>query len=165
MHLLLHVLTKLETILHTLWGWVLWTIFAIANYFAGHAFIVYLVIAVTIMDACWGIAVSLKRGEFTLSELMRLTIDKVAVYGCALFVFVGLDKIVGETTLSTSVIGSAIVLVEFWSSCASMLIIYPNMPFLKLLRKALTGEIASKLRVGAEEVENALKGGKKDDNG
>ena len=38
----------------------------------------------------------------------------------------------------------------------SMLICYPNMPFLKLLKKALAGEIASKLNVRPEEVAEAL---------
>ena len=34
---------------------------------------------------------------------------------------------------------------EFWSMSASMLIIYPNMPFLRIFRTQLKGEIAAKL--------------------
>jgi len=113
-------------------------------------------VAVTLMDAIWGVAVSLRLGKFTRSELLRLTIDKLAVYGCAMFVFVGLDRM-AETTLSASIIGSAIVLVEFWSSCASMLILFPHMAFLRLMKKALTGEIASKLQIDENEVTEILK--------
>lgn len=157
MYILLHSANKLQEILQTVQGWFLWTMLSVVGYFEGHKFVVFLVVAVTLLDAAWGIAVSLKRGKFTLSELARLTVDKVAVYGCALFVFVGLDKMI-DTTLTASVIGGVIVLIEFWSMSASMLIINPTMPFLKLLRKALTGEIASKLGISEEDVEDVLNG-------
>lgn len=153
--IVLKLFSKLESILQTGWGWGLGGVLFVADYFSGHMFIVWLVVAVTLMDAIWGIAVSVRLGNFTKSELLRLTIDKLAVYGCALFVFVGIDRI-GNTTLTASVVGAAIVLVEFWSSCASMLIIYPHIVFLRLLKKALTGEIASKLHVDKDEVDKIL---------
>ncbi len=37
-----------------------------------------------------------------------------------------------------------------------MIICFPHMPFLQLLKKALVGEIASKLNVKPEDVEKAL---------
>lgn len=153
---LLKLATKLEAILSTGLGWLVAFGIFVAEYFAGHTLIVSLVVAVTLMDAIWGIAVSLKQGNFTRSELARLTIDKLAVYGCAMVVFVGLDKL-GDTTITASVVGAAIVLVEFWSSCASMLILFPHIAFLRLMKKALTGEIASKLHIEEEEVEKELK--------
>lgn len=146
---------KIASAFNTLGGWLMAVALFIADYFAGHVFVCFFVIGVTLMDAAWGIAVSVKRGEFTLSELARQTVVKLAVYGCALAVFVGLDRMVG-TTLSASVIGAIIVLVELWSSCASMLILYPHIAFLRLLKKHLTGEIASKLNVEPGEVEEAL---------
>ena len=147
----LHSIERLGSVLGTGWGWVLGIGIGIAEYVAGHSFIVFLVVAVTLIDAAWGIAVSLHQGRFTKSELARLTVSKLAVYGCALFVFIGLDKFI-DTTFTASVVGAAIVLVEFWSSCASMLILYPNFLFLRLLKKALVGEIASKLNMSEEEV-------------
>ena len=155
MQILEHLIQKLCAILQTGWGWIVGAAIFAMDYFAGHSFIVFLVVAVTLMDAFWGIAVSIRQGRFTLSELARLTIAKVAVYGCALFVFVGLDKIV-DTVLTTALIGSAIVLVEFWSSCGSMLILFPNFLFLRLLKKALKGEIASKLHISEEEVDKVI---------
>lgn len=146
---------KLGEILQTMSGWIAFAAFFVADYFAGHAFIVGLAVVVTIMDAVWGIAVSIKQGKFTLSELARLTIAKLAVYGCALTVFVGLDKVT-DTVISGSFVGAAIVLVEFWSCCASMLIIYPHILFLRLMKKALIGEIASKLHISEEEVEKVF---------
>jgi hypothetical protein len=41
-----------------------------------------------------------------------------------------------------------------------MLILYPNFLFLRLLKKALTGEIASKLGIPEEEVKEVLEGRK-----
>ena len=155
MQILEHLLAKLYGILQTGCGWIMGVLFFVADYFAGHSFTVNLVVAVTLMDAFWGIAVSIKQGRFTLSELARLTIAKIAVYGCALFVFVGLDR-VADTVVATALIGSAIVLVEFWSSCGSMLILFPNFLFLKLMKKALKGEIASKLHISEEDVDKVL---------
>ena len=150
-----HILSKLYHILQTVYGWIAAVVIFLADYCAGHRFIIFLALAVTLMDAVWGVAVSLKRGKFTLSELLRLTVAKLAVYGCALLVFVGLDRLAG-TSITASVVGSAIVLVEFWSSCAAMLILFPWMPFLRLMKKALTGEIAAKLNIPVDEVESAL---------
>lgn len=154
-HIASKTLVKLLAILQTMFGWFYLLLLFIVDYFAGHGVIVSLAMAVTLMDAVWGIAVSVKRGRFALSELARLTIAKLAVYGCALSVFVGLDKVT-DTTFSGSLVGSAIVLVEFWSCCASMLILFPNILFLRLMKKALTGEIASKLHISEDEVEAVL---------
>jgi len=154
-HQFSHFIDRLIQILQTPWGWVLGFCFALGNYFAEHSFIIFLVVAVTLIDAAWGIAVSVHRGQFTRSELGRLTIAKLAVYGCVIFVFVGLDRFM-DSTLATSLVAAAIVLVEFWSSCASMLILFPNFLFLRLLKKALIGEIASKLKVPEEEVMKIL---------
>jgi hypothetical protein len=114
------------------------------------------------MDAVWGVTVSIKKKKFALSELARLTIGKLAVYGCAMLVFVGLDKMI-HLSLTTSIVGAAITLVELWSASASMLILFPNFLFLKLLRKALAGEIASKLGIEPWEVESVLNPSSKDD--
>lgn len=157
LHQFTHLINKLTSILQTGWGWILGVGIAIADYIGGHFFVVFLVLAVTLIDAAWGIAVSVHNHKFTLSELLRLTVSKLAVYGCAMFVFIGLDKFI-NSTVTASIIGAAIVLVEFWSSCASMLILYPNFLFLRLLKKALTGEIASKLNIPVEEVEEVLNG-------
>lgn len=157
MQIITNLINKLLLILGTVQGWVVGLSLMVIDYFAGHAFVIFLVVAVTLMDACWGIAVSLRQGRFTLSELGRLTIDKIAVYGCAMFVFVGLDKFVGSN-LTASLVGAAIVLIEFWSSCASMLILFPHMPFLRMMEKALKGEIADKLHIHPDEVDCALYG-------
>lgn len=133
----------------------------ITEVFAGARFLVLMVVVVTIMDAGWGIAVSVKRGQFTLSELMRQTVVKILVYGCALLTFLALDKFISQETgltleISSGLIGVVIVLTEGWSSAASALILFPNIPFLRFMQNALTGEIARKLRISEEEVKEIM---------
>lgn len=133
----------------------------LADIFAGHRLLVDVVVLVTVMDAVWGIAVSVSRKEFTKSELARLTVAKLAVYGSALLIFLALDRLVENETgleiaITSGLIGVLIVLTEGWSSLASMLILFPNNPMLKLAQKALTGEIARKLGCDESEVEKIL---------
>ena len=148
---------KLQHILHTIAGWFVGLILFLGDFIGGHELAVGLVVFVTLMDAIWGISVSIKKKRFALSELARLTIGKLAVYGCAMLTFIGLDKMIGMT-LSASIISTAICLVELWSASASMIILFPNFFFLKLFKKALTGEIASKLKIPEEEVDAVLNG-------
>ena len=143
MNLILYIekiLDKLQSILHTLAGWVVGLLLFLGDFIGGHELAVGLVVFVTLMDAIWGISVSIK-----------------AVYGCAMLTFIGLDKMIGMT-LSASIISTAICLVELWSASASMIILFPNFFFLKLFKKALTGEIASKLKIPEEEVDAVLNG-------
>ena len=156
-----HVWQKCVEILHYPVSWITAIALFIAEVFAGARFLVLMVVVVTIMDACWGIAVSVKRKQFTLSELLRLTVVKVAVYGCALLIFLALDMFIANETglemdISSGLIGVLIVLTEGWSSAASALILFPNVPFLQFMRKALTGEIARKLGISEDEVEQIM---------
>lgn len=150
-----HIWMKLLSILSTAWGWAVGLVLLLIDFIAGHEMAVWLVVFVTLMDAVWGIAVSIKRKKFAISELARMTVGKLAVYGCAMLAFIGLDRLIGMT-LTASVIGAVITLVELWSASASMLILFPNFLFLKLLKKALTGEIADKLGIDPSQVEEVL---------
>ena len=147
-----HFLNKLTVVLSTVWGWLLAIFLVIANFLAGYETMVGFTVAAVLMDAAWGIASSLKQKRFTKSELARDSFSKLAVYGSVIVLFILIDKLIGASNgLTTSAICICIILVELWSTSASMLIC-----FLKLLKKALVGEIASKLNVKTEDVENAL---------
>lgn len=152
---------KFSEAMQHVWGMIMAIVLFVADIFAGHTFIINLVVAVTIMDAIWGITVSLKQGKFALSELMRQTVGKIAVYGCALFGVAGVDFYIQaqtgwDMTLTTAVVGVVVVLTELWSSIASMLILFPDFPLLHILQKALTGEIARKLQIPEDEVKEHL---------
>lgn len=148
---------KLGEIMSTIYGWVLALVMLIVDYVAGYGVMVNIAVFAIFMDAVWGIASARKQGKFALSELMRNTFSKLAVYGCCIIFFIGIDHLIGSNDgISTSVICVGIVLVELWSTIASMIICYPRMPFLVLLKKALYGEIGRKLGVDPKDVENAL---------
>lgn len=148
--------TKLSMIFQTVQGWLIALGMFLAEYFfATHGTVVKAVLILTILDAVWGIAVSIKQGKFTLSELMRQTVAKIAIYGSALAAFIQIDK-VANTELCTIIVSIPILICEAWSMAGSMLIIKPDMLFLRLFRKALAGEIANKLGITPEEVEGVL---------
>lgn len=134
----------------------------VVNLVVGYEAMVSFVVLAVVIDAFWGIASSLKQHKFTLSELGRNSLGKLAVYGTSMLLFIIIDKLLGiNNGLPTNVICVSIILVEVWSTSASMLICFPNMPFLQLMKRALTGEIASKLNVPPSEVEEVLKALKK----
>ena len=155
-------LTKLIDALSTSWGWLIGAIMFVVNLVVGYEAMVSFVVLAVVIDAFWGIASSLKQHKFTLSELGRNSLGKLAVYGTSMLLFIIIDKLLGiNNGLPTNVICVSIILVEVWSRSASMLICFPNMPFLQLMKRALTGEIASKLNVPPSEVEEVLKALKK----
>ena len=152
-----HFLQKLSEALSTVWGWLLFLGLVVMNFIVWYEKMVGFTVMAIVLDAVWGIAASLIQKRFALSELARDTIAKLAVYGTAVFVFILIDKLTGLSGgLTTSIICIGIILVEMWSMSASMLICFPHMPFLNILKKALAGEIASKLKVKPEDVAEAL---------
>ena len=151
-------LTKFGAILQTLQGWIITAgIFLAEYFFADHEIVVKAVLIAILLDAVWGISASIKQGKFALSELMRQTVAKIAIYGSALAALIQVDK-VASTTLCTTVVSIPILVCEIWSMAGSMLIVKPNMPFLRLFKHVLKGEIANKLGVAPEEVEDILAG-------
>ena len=127
----------------------------------GGKIIIYMVVISATIDLICGIAVANKKKEFTLSELMRLTVEKLVIYGLALIVFLCVDAAVEAETgfqvdITSGIVGALITLTEVWSFMASLLIIFPNNPILKMLQKQLTGEIARKLGCEEEEVKQIL---------
>lgn len=152
-----HFLNKLLEVLSTAWGWLMFVGLVVMNFIIGYEKMVGFTVMAIVLDAVWGIAASLLQKRFALSELARDTFAKLAVYGTAVFVFILIDKLTGLSGgLTTSIICIGIILVEMWSMSASMLICFPHMPFLNILKKALAGEIASKLNVKPEDVAEAL---------
>ena len=133
---------------------------------SGGKIIIYMVVISAAIDLVCGIAVANKKKEFTLSELMRQTVEKLVIYGLALLVFLCVDGAIEQETgfqtdLTSGLIGVVITLTEVWSFMASLLIIFPNNAILKLLQKNLTGEIARKLGCEENEVSAILNASRK----
>lgn len=164
--ILSHLWQKVVEMLHYPAGWFMGLFLFVADAVTGGGLIIYLVVIATAIDLVCGIAVAIKRKNFAKSELMRLTVEKLVVYGAALLVFLCIDKAIEtETTfefaLTSGVVGVVIAMTETWSFLASLLILFPKNPFLRLLQKALIGEIARKLQCEEDAVESILKDARK----
>jgi len=125
--------------------------------------IIYLVVIACVVDLICGIAVSIKKGEFTRSELSRLTVEKLLVYGCVMLVFLCIDealanKVDFEISLTSTFVGIIITLTEGVSFTASLLILFPKNPLLRMLQGALKSELASKLNIEKEKVDEYFEG-------
>ena len=164
--ILSHLWQKVVEMLHYPAGWFMGLFLFVADAVTGGGLIIYLVVIATAIDLVCGIAVAIKRKNFAKSELMRLTVEKLVVYGAALLVFLCIDKAIEtETTfefaLTSGVVGVVIAMTETWSFLASLLILFPKNPFLRLFQKALIGEIARKLQCEEDAVESILKDARK----
>ena len=164
--ILSHLWQKVVEMLHYPAGWFMGLFLFVADAVTGGGLIIYLVVIATFVDLACGIAVAIKRKNFAKSELMRLTVEKLVVYGAAMLVFLCIDKAIEAETswefgLTSGVVGVVIAMTETWSFLASLLILFPKNPFLRLFQKALIGEIARKLQCEEDAVEAILKDARK----
>ena len=133
----------------------------IAEAYAGGKMIVYLVIVAAVIDLFCGVAVSIKKGQYTRSELIKSTVEKLLVYGLVMIVFLCVDLLVEKETGFTTDIGAGLVgviitLTEAVSFTASLLIIFPKNFFLRSFQRVLKGELARKLNCDESEVDKIM---------
>lgn len=153
-----HIFDKICDILSSVWGWLsLLVISAVTGLLHKHGLAITFTLLAVVQDLGWGIASSVKQGKFALSELARDTVSKLFVYAGCILTFVMIDKMCGvDNGLTTNIVCSVIILVELWSTLALMIICFPKIPLLRILKHALTGEIARKLNVDECSVIDAL---------
>ena len=138
----------------------------VADALSGGRLIIYMVVIASCIDLICGIGVAVKKKGFARSELMRLTVEKVMVYGLVLIVFMCVDLLIeretGFTTdITSGVVGTLMTLAESVSFTASLLIMFPNNAFLRMFQKMLTGELARKLNCEESEVEKIMAASRK----
>lgn len=154
-------LLRLSDCMHTSAGFFGGVGCILVNYFTGYVGSVLMVILCVVLDAFWGIAVAISRGGFALSELARQTITKLSCYGTVIIIFIGIEGILDMgSVMPVAIVSGLICLCELWSSIGNILIINPNIVFLRFFKKFLTGEISRKLNIPIEEVEDELNKGK-----
>ena len=141
------VFTNLGAAFSTSFGWVVALLSAFATIIAPEK-TSFIVVGLAIMaDLFWGVAAAIKLKKFFLSTALRDTVKKIGIYSFALLGAFAIESIAHAegTFIAVRTIAIFAAVCEFWSMSASMLIIYPNMPFLRIFRMQLKGEIASKL--------------------
>jgi hypothetical protein len=141
------ILIQLSNALETTYGWFLACVTTLITFFQPEAG-GFIVVGFSILcDLLWGIAASVKTKSFILSRALRETVKKTGIYSFTLACVFLIETLIHE---EGSYIGFRTIAIfasvcELWSTSASMLIIKPDMPFLKLFRAQLKGEIDSKL--------------------
>lgn len=151
------ILIKIPEMFSSIRGCIASAFLFIASFCAGYEAMICMVMFCIVTDAMWGIAVAVKRHKFVLSELGRNSIVKIAAYGNAIFILIGIEKVIGsDSHITTAIATTAICAAELWSISGNVLIIKPNFPFFKLFRPALKGEISRKLGVSEEKVDEIL---------
>lgn len=151
------VAIKLPEIFSSVWGWIWVLLLIAANFCTGYELTLIMILFCVISDAFWGVMVAIKCGRFVVSELGRDTLIKVAAYGNAMIVLIGIERLIGVDFHITTVVAAAIIcVVELWSISGNILIIKPNFKFFRLIRPALKGEIGRKLNITEDMVDQAL---------
>lgn len=141
------IITQLHSAFNSAYGVFLAMMTACVTFIQPEAWSFYVVGGAIVADLTWGIAASLKQKKFILSKALRETTKKVGIYSFALVGVMATEKILHTdgSFLAVRTIAVFAAVCEFWSMSASMLIIKPDMPFLKLFRGQLKGEIDSKV--------------------
>lgn len=141
------VFTNLESAFSTSLGWMVALLSAVVTIIAPEKTSFIVVGFAILADLFWGIAAALKLKKFFLSTALRDTVKKIGIYSFAMLGALAIESIAHAegTFVAVRTIAIFASVCEFWSMSASMLIIYPNMPFLRIFRTQLKGEIASKL--------------------
>jgi Flp pilus assembly protein TadB len=155
------MLFELKEIMHTLGGWVIVTVLMFWQFIQPGILSFAIVLVTLLFDFFWGCAASKKINKPILSGRMRDTLVKVAIYGSSLLVVFSIEKSIHEEWfIGTKVICAFAAACELLSASASMLIVKPDMPFLKLFRLQLKGEINKKMGINIDDVLTSEEGGK-----
>jgi hypothetical protein len=148
---------KFDSFLQTIWKIVLWAFMAVTTYFYEEKHIFHALAFIIVVDAILGILVSLKKGGFILSYLGRETCWKAFFYVSIFTVVSVIEHTLGsQEPFSLYLFFALAGLFELISIVANSLILKPDFLLSKFLIKPLKGEIAKKLGISVECVEDIL---------
>lgn len=150
-----HLFHHLERVFNSIYGFVLFAATFLFNLLEPEAFGFGVVFAAIVLDLVCGLAVAIKLKAFVLSKLLRDTSLKIGGYSFTLLMVFLIEDILHDGNFIGFKVAAAIAAAcELWSMSASILIIYPNFPFLKILRLQLKGEIESKTGKNLDHILN-----------
>lgn len=125
----------------------------VTAFFAPEAYTFLVVFIAVMLDMTFGVMVSIKNGGFVLSKLLRVTWFKIFSYGAALVVVLLAERLLHDTGLvGVKVAAGWVLACEFWSMSASILIIWPEAYFFRIMRLQLKGEMQAKLGTDLDSV-------------
>lgn len=151
--LITHQMQTLLKLLTNTYGWAIASFCSVLTFFAPEKFAFSVVLAAILIDAVFGIIVSALNGRFVLSKLLRVTLFKIASYMAALVMVFMVERLAHNGGFfGIKVVAGWAVACEFWSMSASILIIWPEAAFFKILRRHLRGEISAKLGTDIDDI-------------
>ena len=150
---------KLRLIFSTIFGWGMTFMIFVAGTFGVKAMLFHWVLAALFVDFFFGCWSSIKLKKFKISIALYFTAVKLVMYFVLFFMPLVLEKVLSNNDIGVGTIFVTALLcsAEFFSTCAHMLIIKPDFPAIRIMRKILAGEIAHKLGILPEDVENYFK--------
>ncbi|KAA6303110.1 MAG: hypothetical protein EZS26_000713 [Candidatus Ordinivivax streblomastigis] len=147
------MILKAIDLLKSVYGWFIASCLFLWDYIGSEKHTFVIVFVCVLFDLFWGIWSSVRRKKFILSEALRETPKKLFIYlSCLLIIYLIEINIHDEYLLGTKIVGTLMAACELWSASAHILIIKPDMPFIKLFRKQLKGEMEKKTGFNLDEV-------------
>lgn len=148
--------TKFTAVVSSVWGWFLGVMGFILTYLLPirEMFIILGIIILT--DMIVGLWCAIRNKNAITSSKLRGTIIKAAIYLVVLSLAFAIENQLGWD-IASKVLFSIASAIELYSVIANILILYPNMPFLRLFKGMVEGEISKKTGVNKEKVEDFLK--------
>lgn len=140
------ILQHIKSLLSTGYGYFLSLLTMFWNFIHPEIYSFSIVGFAIVMDLLWGMIAAKKQKKFILSEAIRETFKKVSIYGSALLIIYCIERGVhDEWFIGTKVACAIAAGCELWSISALMLIVKPDMPFIRLFRLQLKGEMEKKI--------------------
>jgi len=150
---ILSLISTITGLLSTCYGQIVLLISAALAFFQPEKASFYVVLGAVFADLFWGIVAAKKCKKFLLSKAFRETVKKLGIYASTMVGVFLIERILSEGGLvGVKLVAVIAAACELWSMSASMLIVKPDMPFLKIFRLQLKGEIESKLGKNAETI-------------
>lgn len=149
------IIAKLTALISVAWGWLLMGAASLLNFFIPAREMFHVLFLLLITDAVVGLMASKKNKQPFTSDKMRSSFYKLLVYLVVLCLVFVVERVL-EFDLTLKILFGIAYAIELVSVAANLLILRPNMPFLRLISGALIGEIASKTNLDKQEVEDIL---------
>ena len=155
------IIQHIYSVFESVYGYIVFCITMITGLLTGEKIAFTIVGLAIFFDFILGIWTAIKLGKFAKSQLIQDTFIKVTVYGIPLIIIGLAEKMFHEWGIALYTGCALAAACELWSISAHLLILAPNMPFLKLLRFQLKDEIKSKT---GQDIEDITKSNNVNDN-
>jgi len=153
MFLISQQIISLRKLTASAYGWGVALLANVGAFFAPEKYSFGLVLIAILLDAFFGTWVSIRAGNFILSKLGRVTTFKIFSYGASLVMIYMVEHLVHDSGfIGVKMAAAWAVACEFWSMSASILIIWPDAAFFRIMRRHLRGEIAAKLGTNIDDI-------------